>query len=151
MQKKERTDKTVTDILVCFGDYQQIKESSMQKNGENFIIEVTGKSYYCPVELSMDVIGGKWKAVILWYLIDNTLRFHELKKEISSISERVLTRELRQLENYRLIKRKVYPEVPPRVEYCLTDFGKNLIPLLNQISKFGETYAKNYGEIRKDS
>ena len=115
------------------------------------MIEVDGKDYYCPVELAMDIIGGKWKAVILWYLMDNTLRFHEIKKKITSISERVLTRELRQLEGYQLIHRQVFPEVPPRVEYRLTDFGKNLVPLLNQISEFGETYAQDFGEIKRIS
>lgn len=123
----------------------------MLKNGENITIGVGDKVYYCPVELSMDIIGGKWKAVILWYLANDTLRFNELKKQITSISERVLTRELRQLEKYQLIQRKAYPEVPPRVEYRLTDFGKNLIPLLDQISQFGETYAENFGETKRNS
>lgn len=122
----------------------------MQKNGENITIEVRDKIYYCPVELSMDIIGGKWKAVILWYLTDDTLRFYELKNAITSISERVLTRELRQLVEHGLIQRNVYPEVPPRVEYHLTDFGQHLVPLLHQISRFGETYADRFGKKRRN-
>lgn len=122
----------------------------MLKNGESVTIHVEDKVYYCPVELAMDIIGGKWRAVILWYLKENTLRFHELKQVITSVSERVLTRELRYLEKHRLIRRQVYPEAPPRVEYSLTDFGKTLIPLLNRVGEFGETYADNFGQTKRE-
>ena len=118
----------------------------MFRNSKKITLGFSDRIYYCPVELAMDIIGGKWKAVILWYLANGTLRFHELKKEITTISERVLTRELRQLEKHHLIRRQVYPEVPPRVEYTLTDFGKGIIPLLNHISRFGEDYAARFSK-----
>ena len=140
---------SVTDRLVSFPDYQAIKKRIMLKKGESLVIEADDKVYYCPVELAMDIIGGKWRAVILWYLMENTLRFYELKLVITSISERVLTRELRHLEKHRLIQRRVYPEVPPRVEYSLTDFGRKLVPLLEQVSGFGERYADDFGEIKR--
>ncbi len=97
----------------------------------------------------MDVIGGKWKGVILWYLQAETLRFSALKGVITTISEKVLIRELRQLEAAGLITRTVYPQVPPRVEYALSEFGQALLPLLESISAFGETYAKQFGQLVK--
>ena len=113
------------------------------------MISFENRTYYCPVELAMDIIGGKWRAVILWYLSKGTLRFHEIKKEISTISERVLSKELRALEKYNLIERKIYPEVPPKVEYTLTDLGRSLTPLLDQVSNFGESFSKRFGVLKK--
>ena len=121
----------------------------MFKKGESILIGFENKTYYCPVELAMDIIGGKWRAVILWYLSNGTLRFHEIKKEISTISERVLSKELRALEKYNLIERKVYPEAPPKVEYTLTDFGRSLTPLLHQVSNFGESFSEKFGVLKK--
>lgn len=119
----------------------------MIKKEKNYLIRLNGKHYYCPVEVAMDVIGGKWKGVILWYLQAVTLRFSELKGVITTISEKVLIRELRQLEAAGLITRTVYPQVPPRVEYALSEFGQTLLPLLRSISAFGETYAKQFGHL----
>ena len=95
----------------------------------------------------MDLLGGKWKGVILWYLQGDTLRFTELKKCIVTISEKVLIRELRELEKAGLVIRKIYPEVPPKVEYCLSEFGKTLAPLLSAVSEFGMSYATKFGQI----
>jgi DNA-binding HxlR family transcriptional regulator len=119
----------------------------MFKNGKSVFLDVNGRRYYCQVELAMDLLGGKWKGVILWYLQDTTLRFTELKKCIVTISEKVLIRELRELEKAGLVIRKVYPEVPPKVEYCLSEFGKTLAPVLNAVSKFGISYAANFGQV----
>ncbi len=121
----------------------------MLKKGESILISFENRTYYCPVELAMDIIGGKWRAVILWYLSKGTLRFHEIKKEISTISERVLSKEPRALEKYNLIERKIYPEVPPKVEYTLTDLGRSLTPLLDQVSNFGESFSKRFGALKK--
>lgn len=119
----------------------------MLKNGENILLDVRGRRYYCPVELAMDVVGGKWKGVILWYLEGNTLRFNELRKRIVTISEKVLIRELRELEKSELVTRKVYAEVPPKVEYALSEFGATLVPLLHAVSEFGLGYAAQFGQV----
>jgi DNA-binding HxlR family transcriptional regulator len=95
----------------------------------------------------MDVLGGKWKGVVIWYLQDQTLRFSELKKRIVTISEKVLIRELRELEQAGLITRNVYAEVPPRVEYSLSEFGKSITTLMGEISKFGEVYGQRFGQV----
>ena len=121
----------------------------MLKNNESIIIDIKGKRYYCPVEVAMDVIGGKWKAVILWYLIAGTLRYNQLKKQIVSISERILIRELKELEQSGLIKRKAYPTVPPKVEYSLSPYGKSIIPLVQMIASWGEKYTADHGKYLK--
>ena len=121
----------------------------MIKNEENIVIKIKGKTYYCPVEVAMDVIGGKWKAVILWYLIGGTLRYNELKKKIVSISERILIRELKELEQSGLIKRKAYPTVPPKVEYSLSSYGQSIVPLIQNIASWGEQYTSDRGKYVK--
>ena len=84
----------------------------------------------CPVEATLDLIGGKYKALILWHLSEGTLRFSELRKAIKNATPKMLTQQLRELESQALIHREVYPVVPPRVEYSLTDLGRSLIPIL---------------------
>jgi len=99
-----------------------------------------GKTYHCPVEAALDVIGGKWKPLILWALGDNVLRFNELQKELPGVNAKMLTKQLRELEEDGVIKRTVYPEVPPRVEYSITEFGKTLIPILQALCTWGAHY-----------
>ena len=82
-------------------------------------------TFNCPVEATLDLIGGKYKALILWHLIDTTLRFNEIGKLIPQATPKMLTQQLRELENDSLIIRTVYPVVPPKVEYSLSDFGKS--------------------------
>ena len=84
------------------------------------------KIYYCPVEVSLDKIGGKWKPLILWHLRGHTRRFGELKRLIPNVTEKMLTEKLRELEDDGLVHREVYREVPPRVEYSLTPYGRGL-------------------------
>lgn len=99
------------------------------------------KSYRCYFELSIDLIGGKWKSVILYHLGHyDVLRYADFKRYIPNITERMLTKALRELEADGLINRKVYPEVPPKVEYTLTPKGLSLIPILNQLKEWGEEY-----------
>ena len=96
----------------------------------------------CPVELTLLLISNKWKVLIIRDLLDGTKRFSELKKSINSISQKVLTSNLREMEENELLTRKVYPEVPPRVEYTLTDIGYSLKPLLDDMDKW-ETWYRN--------
>ena len=94
----------------------------------------------CPVELTLLLISNKWKILIIRDLLEGTKRFSELKKSINSISQKVLTSNLREMEENELLTRKVYPEVPPRVEYTLTDIGYSLKPLLDDMDKWGTWY-----------
>ena len=99
-----------------------------------------GKTFHCPVEAALDVIGGKWKPLILWALGDEVMRFGQLQKELPGVNTKMLTKQLRELEEDGVIRRKVYPEVPPRVEYAITEFGKTLIPILNALCTWGAEY-----------
>ncbi|MFS4482898.1 winged helix-turn-helix transcriptional regulator [Hyunsoonleella sp. 2307UL5-6] len=104
-----------------------------------------GKTYPCCTSLTMGIIGGKWKTVILYHLIDKTLRYNELRKEIPSVTERTLSLQLKTLENDGLIERKVYTSKPPlKVEYKLTEFGKTVIPLIKSIIDWGELVIETH-------
>ena len=94
----------------------------------------------CPVELTLLLISNKWKILIIRDLLEGIKRFSELKKSITNISQKVLTSNLREMEENELLTRKVYPEVPPRVEYTLTDIGYSLKPLLDDMDKWGTWY-----------
>lgn len=106
-----------------------------------------GKEYHCAMDITMDYIGGKWKTVVLWYLRKNKKRFSELKRLIPNITEKMLSIQLKDLENDGLVERKIYPEVPPKVEYQLTDFGKTLIPMLEEIALWGRKLAEARGKL----
>ena len=94
----------------------------------------------CPVETTLMLISDKWKVLILRDLLDGTKRFGELKKSVGGVSQKVLTAQLRDMEENGLISRKVYAEVPPRVEYSLTDLGQSLKPILDSMWNWGEGY-----------
>lgn len=96
----------------------------------------------CPVETTLTLIGDKWKVLILRDLMPGTKRFGELKKSIGNVSQKVLTAQLRAMEKSGLVNRKVYAEVPPRVEYSLTELGKSLKPILDSLWRWGEEYKK---------
>lgn len=96
----------------------------------------------CPVETTLQLISDRWKVLIIRDLLDGTKRFGELKRSVGSISQKVLTSNLRAMEESGLVKRKVYAEVPPRVEYTLTDTGQSLRPILDAMSKWGTEYQK---------
>lgn len=97
----------------------------------------------CPVEITMELIGNKWKILILRELMEGTKRFGKLRKSIGAITQKVLTQNLRAMENDGLLERKVFAEVPPRVEYTLTDTGYSLKKVLNSMFIWGEEYKKN--------
>ncbi|QQE80182.1 helix-turn-helix domain-containing protein [Alicyclobacillus sp. SO9] len=94
----------------------------------------------CGIEVLVDIIGGKWKTVILFHLIDGTKRFGELKKLMPGITQRMLTNQLRELESDGLIHREIYKEIPPKVEYSLTILGRSLEGILKQMCAWGEEY-----------
>lgn len=96
----------------------------------------------CPVETTLTLISDKWKVLILRDLMNGTMRFGELKKSIGHVTQKVLTSQLRQMEESGLLSRKVYAEVPPRVEYTLTDVGYSLKPILDAMWTWGENYKK---------
>jgi len=96
------------------------------------------KNYNCPVLATLDLIGGKWKIGILWYLSKGTLRYSELQNSMPQVSQKMLTQQLRELEKDGVIARSVYPTIPPKVEYNLTEFGKKLRPILDMMCAFGE-------------
>lgn len=96
----------------------------------------------CPVETTLMLISDKWKVLILRDLIPGTKRFGELKKTVGNVSQKVLTAQLRQMEDSGLLNRTVYPEVPPRVEYTLTELGYSLKPVLDAMGSWGEAYQR---------
>ena len=109
-------------------------------------VALNGKEYPCTVSLTMDLIGGKWKAVILYHLIEGSLRFNELCKAIPTVTEMTISLQLKQLEKDGLVTRTVYGDKPPiRVTYELTTLGKSLIPLLRSITEWGNTVVINQG------
>ena len=91
----------------------------------------------CPAEITLQVIGGRWKVGILWFLFQETKRFSDLLRSITGITQKVLTQQLRELERDRIVQRKVYPEVPPKVEYSLTALGRSLKPIVDAIHIWG--------------
>ena len=94
----------------------------------------------CPVKISIDIIGGKWKSVILWHLVHKTLRFSQLQRRLIKITQKMLTQQLRELESDGIVHREVYAEVPPRVEYSLTEEGRTLEPVIRQMWEWGTEY-----------
>jgi DNA-binding HxlR family transcriptional regulator len=101
-------------------------------------LEFNGKEYPCCASLTMGIIGGKWKTVILFHLIDKTLRYNELRKEMPTVTERTLSLQLKTLEEDGVVKRRVYTSKPPlKVEYSLTDLGKSLVPVVKAIADWG--------------
>lgn len=99
----------------------------------------------CPVETTLMIIGNKWKVLILRDLMNGTMRFGELRKSVGGVSQKVLTAQLRDMESRGLVSRTVYAEVPPRVEYTLTESGRSLKPVLDALQIWGEEYQKACG------
>ncbi|MDP2696515.1 helix-turn-helix domain-containing protein [Thalassospira sp.] len=98
----------------------------------------------CPVEGTLEIIGGKWKGVVLFHLMQGTRRFNELRRSMPGVTQRMLTRQLRELESAGLIHREVYAEVPPRVEYSLTAKGETLRMIILSLKDWGETHVPYY-------
>ncbi len=112
---------------------------------------MTKKSYNenCPESAILRVLGGKWKILILYSLIDGTKRFNELRRVMPHVTQRMLTNQLRELEDDKIITRKIYAQVPPKVEYSLSELGKALSPILEQLEKWGSCYLKKRKQMRE--
>ena len=103
--------------------------------------------YYCAVELTLNVIGGKWKPIILYHLgQERVRRFGELRQSIPNITQKMLTQQLRELEQDGLVHREVYAQVPPKVEYSLTSFGRSIMPVLHSLCQWGQSYEARFKE-----
>ena len=105
------------------------------------MITIKNMDYHCSMELTLDLIGGKWKSLILWHLKESTLRFSELKRTLPKITQKMLTQQLRELERSGLVNRFVYTQIPPKVEYSLTPIGISLLPILESLCQWGLHYA----------
>ena len=101
-------------------------------------------SEHCPVSATLDLIGGKYKALILWHLSEGKLRFSELRKVVNHATPKMLTQQLRELESQDLIHREVFPVIPPKVEYSLTDLGRSLMPILVAMRDWGSSYLREH-------
>lgn len=115
----------------------------VQDHSQCHMNERCSKYETCPINLVHKIISGKWKILILWYLSANPLRFSDLRRKLPDVTQKMLTQQLRNLEAHNIIYRKVYPVVPPRVEYGLTKTGEKLIPILESMYSFGIDYLKN--------
>lgn len=105
-------------------------------------MKYNGKEYQCAMELTLDLIGGKWKSLILWHIAENTVRFNALRRGLHGVTQKMLTQQLRELEADGLVNRKVYAQVPPKVEYTLTQSALGLLPVLKQLCDWGVNYAE---------
>lgn len=112
-------------------------------NDNNCTMIHNGIPYKCSISLALNIIGGKWKPLILWHLKDKVLRFGELKRTLDSITQKMLTQQLRELESDGLVNRHIYTQIPPKVEYSLTDKGNTVVPILDMISKWGADYCNS--------
>jgi DNA-binding HxlR family transcriptional regulator len=101
------------------------------------------KEYTCPIDVTLAVVGGKWKASILWHLSHETMRFSDLQRQFSETTRKMLTQQLRELEADQLVHREVYPQVPPKVEYSLTEKGRSIYPILEQMCDWGRKYLES--------
>ena len=102
----------------------------------------------CPAEVTLQVVGGRWKVVILWFLLQKTMRFSDLLHSIAGITQKMLTQQLRELERDHVVERTVYPQVPPKVEYSLTPLGRSLKPIVEAMHHWGRKRAERQSESR---
>ncbi|MEP0807104.1 MAG: helix-turn-helix transcriptional regulator [Chloroflexota bacterium] len=105
------------------------------------------QTHVCPVETGLELIGGRWKARILWKLYNGTLRFGELRRGLPGITEKMLAQQLKEMEQDQLIIRTQYPEMPPRVEYSLSEFGRSLTPVLEALKAWGAEHQEQIRQV----
>lgn len=135
-------------VIEGSSDYYLFMKQSIQSRPDDPAVRQPESALpACPVETTLMLIGDKWKVLILRDLMEGTMRFGQLKKSLGSISQKVLTRQLRSMEENGLLIRKVYPEVPPRVEYTLTDLGRSLKPILDAMKDWGTNYQSQQNQL----
>jgi DNA-binding HxlR family transcriptional regulator len=118
---------------------------------EDRLNKVSCSNYRCEIEVTLEILSGKWKALILWNLSNHEfIRFNEFKRLIPEITQKMLTQQLRDLIKNGLIKKTIYPQVPPMVEYSLTPMGKELIPILDAMDKWGKNFVDNFKRTRRN-
>ncbi len=107
--------------------------------------KVSCSHYHCEIEVTLEILSGKWKALIIWELhLHKVLRYNQFRQIIPSITQKMLSQQLKELERYNIVSRTVYPTVPPMVEYQLTDIGLGLIPIMEAMDKWGKTFVESY-------
>ncbi len=122
------------------------------KREEKGLSRLFSKTFNCEKELTLTIIGGKWKMLIMWHLgKEGTKRFGELKSMMPGITQRMLVSQLRELEEDQIVHRKVYPVVPPKVEYSLTEPGRSLMPILESMDEWGKNYMETFMEPEMDN
>ena len=119
------------------------------QDSENSVIRYRGKEYKCGIDATLAVVGGKWKASILWHLAQATMRFSELQRQFSDTTRKMLTQQLRELEADGLVHRKIFPQVPPKVEYSLTDKARSLYPILRMMCDWAHDHLQDEERVKK--
>lgn len=118
--------------------------------GKKYKFRLDNQDFHCALDVTMHYIGGKWKAVVIWYLRNGKKRFGELKALIPDITDKMLSVQLKSLEEDGIVSRKVFPEIPPRVEYELTEHGLTLLPVVESIAKWGRMKVEKEGRVVLD-
>lgn len=109
------------------------------------------KEYRCGIDVTLAVVGGRWKASVLWHLAGRTMRFSELQRQFPDITRKMLTQQLRELEADGLVLREVYQQVPPKVEYSLTAFGQSIMPVMHSLCQWGQSYEERFRQQKQAS
>ena len=113
--------------------------------------KISCSNYHIEIELTLEILSGKWKALLIWNLhLKETIRYNEFRRLIPSITQKMLTQQLKELEKYGIISRKVYPAVPPTIEYTLTALGNELIPIMEAMDCWGKRYVKEYRKMNME-
>lgn len=113
--------------------------------------KISCSNYQCEIELTLEILSGKWKALIIWNLhLHDIIRYNEFRRLIPSITQKMLTQQLKDLEKYGIVSRTVYPSVPPTVEYRLTETGLELIPIMEAMDQWGKKYVKEYNKTEEE-
>lgn len=112
---------------------------------------INNKEFKCSINVTLDIFNDRWKLSIIWHLLEGEKRFKDLHEQISEITQKTLTVKLKELEEKNIINREVFAEVPPKVVYSLTNAGKNLKPVLDEMYKWGVNYVSEYGKITEEN